>query len=248
MMDRYSDRETYRKRINAKDLVFYRVSHRETDLFIGSKIDLSEPILKSIKIFRTELDEHIENNPEFHSSLIPVGYNSPNDGMIKRMCVAAEKAGVGPMAAVAGAFCQTAFEAVKDLTDTLIVENGGDLLIWSKLPRTVALYAGDSPLSMKLGLSLKSADPPLGICASAGTFGHSLSFGYADMALCVSSDVLLADACATRLGNMVKQKSDLKPAAEKIFSVPGIIGAATIMGDAMSAIGDIELKPIDNSL
>ena len=247
-MDAYSDREIYRKRMNAKDLVFYRVNLKETDLFIGSKTDLSKTVLSAVENFRSVLDEHIENNPDFHSSLIPIGYNSSESAMIKRMCTAAEKAEVGPMASVAGAFCQTVFEAVQEMTDTLIVENGGDLLVWSKRPRTIALYAGASPLSMKLGLKLAKADPPLGICSSAGTFGHSLSFGKADLALCVSHDVLLADACATRLGNAIKTQADLKPALEEIYSITGIAGAVGIIGSAIAAIGDIALQPIDNSL
>ncbi|MEX1308182.1 MAG: UPF0280 family protein [Eubacteriales bacterium] len=247
-MDVYSDREVYRKRVTAKDLVFYRVNMMETDLFIGSKTDLSQTILSAVKGFRQTLDEHIANNPEFHRSLIPVGYNNIEDDMMMRMCKAAEKADVGPMATVAGAFCQTAFEAVQDITQELIVENGGDTLVWSKRPRTIALYAGKSPLSMKLSLALENADPPLGVCASAGTFGHSLSYGKADLALCVSRDVLLADACATRLGNMIKTEADLKPAVEEIFSIKGILGAVAIIGDAMAAVGDIALRPIDNSL
>ena len=247
-MDAYSDRKIYRNRINAKDLVFYRVSYRETDLFIGSKSDLSDIILPDVKEFRTALDAHIDDNPQFKSALKPLIAKSANHSMIGKMYEASGLAGVGPMATVAGAFCQTVFEAVKNDTDALIVENGGDLLVWSKVPRTIALYAGDSPLSMKLGLALKEADPPLGICASAGTFGHSLSFGNADMALCVSENVLLADACATRLGNAVKAKADLKPAIEEIFSVFGIKGAVAILGDQMAAIGSLNLKPIDNSL
>jgi len=247
-MDLYRDRETYRKLMQAKDLVFYRVTCQETDLFIGSKTDLRQTILKSVAAFRFQLDEYIENNPKFHSSLIPVSYNMGIDRMIAHMCDAAKKAGVGPMATVAGAFCQVAFEAAQDKTDTLIVENGGDLLVWSNAPRTVALYAGDSPLSMKLGLKLEHANPPLGICTSAGTIGHSLSFGKADMALCVSHDVLLADACATRLGNMVKGPEDVKPAVEDIMGVEGILGAVAIIGSTVGAAGDVELCPIDNSL
>ncbi len=248
-MDAYSNREIYRKCVNAKDLVFTRVNLKETDLFIGSKQDFSQTILAAVKTFRRILDEHIENNPEFNISLIPVGYNEHDNDMVKRMCKAAETAGVGPMAAVAGAFCQTVYEAVRETAaGELIVENGGDLLIWSRSPRTIALYAGESPLSMKLGLRLEKADPPLGVCASAGTFGHSLSFGKADMALCVSRDVLLADACATRLGNTVKTRDDVKHAVEDIFSVPGILGAAAIAGSVIAAVGDLELVPIDKSL
>ena len=244
-MDVYENRNVYRNQINADDLTFFRVQFKETDLLIGAPMDISHLVEKSVMNARRILDEHIENNQIFYDSLKPIRYNETDEVIIKHMCMAAKAAGVGPMAAVAGAFCQTVYDAIKDEEmSELIVENGGDLLVRTKRGRIIALYAGDSPLSMKLGLKIKGSDRPVGICTSAGTFGHSKSFGKSDLALCISEDVLLADACATQLGNMVKTDQDLKSAVEKIYRIPGIKGAVAIIGSQIAAIGLVELIPM----
>ncbi len=243
-MDVYQNRDLYRNKVKAADLSFYRVQYKETDLMIGSEKNLSGQIYEAVVNTRRILDEQIENNPKFRDSLRPIRYNKKSRDIVSMMCAAAEAADVGPMAAVAGAFCFAAFEAARSDTDEFIAENGGDILIQSAFARTVALYAGDSPLSMKIGLLVEDAKAPVGICTSAGTFGHSKSFGKADMALCVSRDVLLADACATRLGNSIQTESDLKRAVENISAVKGITGAVAVLGDKIAAIGDIKLVPV----
>ena len=161
------------------------------------------------------------------------------------MCDASKKAGVGPMATVAGAFCLAAFDVVSNKAHEIVIENGGDLLLRTKSQRTIALYAGKSELSMKLGLRIMPQEDSIGICTSAGTIGHSKSFGKADLALVISKDVLLADALATHLGNLVKTKDDIKNAVEKVYSKAGVIGAIVIIDENIAAIGDIDIIPLD---
>jgi len=244
-MDVFRNRDIYRNTINTKDLVFYRAIYKETDLLIGSEENHKECIEKRVVNTRKILDEHIENNHLFYESLAPIGYNVDAQKIIKKMCIASKKAGVGPMAAVAGAFCSEAFDEIADIAQEVIIENGGDLLIRSKKQRTIALFAGKSPLSMKLGLKIKPSITPTGICTSAGTIGHSKSFGNADMALVISKDVLLADACATKLGNLIITDGDLKKATEQIYSIEGIIGAVAIIKENIAAVGDLDIVPIE---
>jgi ApbE superfamily uncharacterized protein (UPF0280 family) len=111
------------------------------------------------------------------------------------------------MAAVAGAIAEYVGRALLPLSEEVIVENGGDIFIFSKRERLAAVYAGDSPLSGRLAVALKPRGGPgtagaFGVCHSSGTVGHSLSFGKADAALVISEDCALADAAATRLGNL----------------------------------------------
>jgi len=68
---------------------------------------------------------------------------------------------------------------------------------------SIAIFAGQSPLSYKVGLHLPAALMPVGVCTSSGTVGHSLSLGKADAAVVVAKSTPLADAVATRLGNEV---------------------------------------------
>lgn len=148
------------------------------------------------------------------------------------------------MAAVAGAIAQAVGQALVPLSPEVIVENGGDIFLSLAAPVTVALLAGDSPLSLKVGLHLEADQTPLGVCTSSGTMGHSLSFGRADAACVVAADAALADAAATALGNRVKTAADIGPALEWLARVSGVRGGVVIIGDTLGAWGQVELRPV----
>ena len=108
-------------------------------------------------------------------------------------------------------------------------------------PVNVGIYAPGSVLSGKLGICA-DASGGIGICTSSGTYGHSLSFGSSQAAVAVSPDAALADAAATRLGNLLKDPSRIPKALEEILSVEGITGAAAIVDDRIGFLGDIEVR------
>jgi ApbE superfamily uncharacterized protein (UPF0280 family) len=82
------------------------------------------------------------------------------------------------------------------------------------------------------------------VCTSSGTVGHSLSFGRADAACVVAADTALADACATALGNRVIAAAAIPEALAWLETVPGIDGAAVVVGEHLGAWGRIELVPL----
>jgi len=189
------------------------------------------------------LEQYIDRHTEFGASLEPMPTLDDAPVVARRMSAAAAALGVGPMAAVAGAMAQLAAEAaMSDGASEVIVENGGDVWIKADEKVTVAVYAGDSPLSMKIGIEIDAIKNPVAVCTSSGTIGHSVSFGKADAAVVVSHDACLADVCATRLGNEIKCKADIKSALEMIFAINGVMGAVAVVGEACGAIGEIELK------
>ncbi len=148
------------------------------------------------------------------------------------------------MAAVAGALAARVGRALAPLSPEIIVENGGDIYLKVAEPVTVALFAGKSPLSWRVGLKIDPALSPLGVCTSSGTVGHSLSFGRADAACVVAADAALADAAATALGNRVPDAAAIAPALKWAETVAGIRGAVVIVGDKLGAVGDLELTPL----
>ena len=149
--------------------------------------------------------------------------------------------GVGPMASVAGAIAQYVGHGILDLTDQVIVENGGDIFLKVGRPVTVSVFAGESPLSEKMGIIIPTRLMPLGICSSSGTVGHSLSRGSADVICILSPSSIVADGAATALGNRVRNKKDLNKLAGWASDIKGLLGGVAIMGDRMAAWGDIEL-------
>ena len=160
------------------------------------------------------------------------------------MIQAATPAGVGPMAAVAGAIAARVGRALLAFTDEIIVENGGDIFMHLHRPATVSLFAGRSPLSHKVGLRINPEPETWGVCTSSGTVGHSLSLGQADAACVVAHDTALADACATALGNRVASAAAIQGALDWVGGIPGLKGALVVVGEHLGAWGQIELVPL----
>jgi len=160
------------------------------------------------------------------------------------MAEAAASAGVGPMAAVAGALAQVVGEDLEALSHEIIVENGGDTFIATNRPRKAAIYAGSSPLSDRVAVRVDPAVSPLGLCTSSATVGPSVSLGKADAAVVMASSAALADAVASAVGNRVRSADDIEAALELGASLGGVIGVVVIIGDAMGIKGKIEIEPV----
>jgi hypothetical protein len=154
---------------------------------------------------------------------------------------AAEMAGVGPMAAVAGAIAEQVGRTLVEMSEEIIVENGGDIWLTLKAPAVIGLYAGRSPFSSKIGIMVKPEHTPMGICTSSATVGHSMSFGKADAVTICATDAALADAVATETCNRIRSEDDLATAIRFALSIEGVNGALAILGDTIAAMGEIEL-------
>ena len=134
---------------------------------------------------------------------------------------------------------------LKPFSDSVIVENGGDCYLDLSEETTVGIFAGpDSPFTGKIAIKLGPERFPIGICTSSGTVGHSLSFGKTDAVTVISPDAALADAAATRLGNMVKTPADIDKALELAPRIPSIEAVLILIKDKMGIWGNIEILPI----
>ena len=174
-------------------------------------------------------------------SLIPVVYDEFAPEIVREMMKASAKAGVGPMAAVAGAVAEHVGRDLLLHTRNVIIENGGDIYLKSLDDVYVGLFAGRSPLRDRVSIKVRKEEMPLGVCTSSGTVGHSLSFGCADACCVKSGSVALADAAATAIGNLVKSKKDLQNALKTGMEIEGVLGIVIIIGDQLGVVGDIEL-------
>ena len=238
--DAYQPR-TYRHCIDSKDLMAFTVTVKETDLYIRATANLQRKALRLVLKYRQQLEKYIEQDPAFLTSLepLPTPENAPH--IVRRMIEATQQAGVGPMAAVAGAIAEHVGEELLAFSPEIIIENGGDIYLKLLKKRVVGIFAGESPLTGKIGIEIDPGDTPLGVCTSSGTVGHSLSFGKADAAVAIASSATLADAAATAIGNRVKQASDIASAIEFSQGIAGLRGALIIIGDKIGAWGEVKL-------
>lgn len=231
------------------------VTHKETDLWIGITGDISPDeirdfVLGRIKDLRGTLEQYGGVNRSFFSALEPFLPGADCPPLIRRMAWCGEKAGVGPMASVAGVIAQEIGEELRNeyVVDECIVENGGDLYLDVAEPATVSIFAGSSPLSNRLALKVDPAHTPLGICTSSGTIGHSYSQGCADAVTVVCRDAGLADAFATAIGNEVRNKDDIGRILEAWGKAAEILGTVIIVDDRLGVTGDLALTPLPSSL
>ena len=238
--DRYQPR-IYRHRIESKDLSAFTVIEKETDLYIRATSNLQRKARRIVLKYRRQLEEYILVNPEFRTSLKPLPSPQGAPRIVTEMIKVGQKAGVGPMAAVAGALAEFVGRELLEFTPEIIIENGGDIFMKVNSPRVVGIYAGDSPLTGKIGLEIDPGETPLGICTSSGTVGHSLSFGSADAVVVVAKSAALADAAATSIGNIVKKSADIHPAVEAGRNMGELKGIIVIKGADIGVWGAVKL-------
>lgn len=240
--DKYQ-RRFYREWVGIKDTYVAHLTVRETDLLILADKAIDEGFVRDkIYFYRRGIEGYISKDKRFSASLKPIEVELVAPPIVREMSHAARLANVGPMAAVAGAI---AYFLGRDLLrrgyKDVIIENGGDIFLKTSRPCKVAIYAGKSKAWGKaLILKIKPEETPMGICASSGTVGHSLSFGLADTAVILSKNAALADAVATAVANRVRSRQDFKQAVDFAKSIKGVVGGIIILKNHLACWGSVE--------
>jgi uncharacterized protein len=237
---------TYRNLIRGDDLETFHVSVKETDLWVQAEKNLERETRELVFKYRGHIESYIQENPDFLTTLKPWRIKGAAPRIVSSMALAGQQSGVGPMAAVAGAIAESVGNDLLGLTSQVVVENGGDIFIKLDKPIVSSIYAGASPLSLKVGISVKSCGAPIGICTSSGIIGHSFSMGKADAACVISPSCALSDAAATAIGNRVESPVAIESAINFGKQIPGVSGIVVIARDKIGIWGDIEIVPLSN--
>jgi len=157
------------------------------------------------------------------------------------MAEASAKAGVGPMAAVAGVLADLAVEdMVGEGCKVAVVENGGEVSAVSDQPVDIALAAGDAPLSREMGFRLKEF--PIGVATSSGLYSHAFSFGEAEAVTVFAVDAGLADAAATAVANLIKGddvRGVIKQGIDRALSINGVQGIFILYRGIVGKAGQV---------
>jgi ApbE superfamily uncharacterized protein (UPF0280 family) len=188
---------------------------------------------------RQVLEAYIACDPFFAATFDPYEPDSDEE-LILRMAGATRKAGVGPMAAVAGAIAWAGVEAMVEAGATFgVIDNGGDIALIADRPVRVGVHAGSASLSNRVAFVVPAQEKILGICTSSATVGPSISFGIADAVTIFSHDVALADAWATSVCNQIRPSDN--SVLERLDPAE-VSGVFAIMGEAVVRWG--ELPPL----
>jgi ApbE superfamily uncharacterized protein (UPF0280 family) len=235
------EERTYRLNHNSAGLIGFEVAYNETDLHVQAMNNCKGHALELIKKGRHYIETYARLNPGFLQSLSPLPEDPSAPDIVQEMLAAGRIAGTGPMAAVAGAIAKYVGEGILPENEEVIVENGGDIYICLKRSFVAGIYAGDSVFSKKVGMRIETKGSAVGLCTSSGSIGHSLSFGKADAVTVLAASPVLADAAATAACNMVRTSGDIKYVMDWIRAIQGVMDCVIILGDKLSAFGDLEL-------
>ena len=226
------------------------VSHfiiKESDCFVKAESNSAiKTAIASIRRHRRVLERFIEKYPTFMTTYKPIKF--PPDvslpEIIQIMQFGSELSNVGPMASVAGALADLATrDMVKDGSKVAILENGGEISIYSNKKVNIGILAGNTPLSGKIGFQIKPGECPLGVGTSSATMGHVKNYtGQADAAVIVAEDANLADAFATRITNEVKgndMEKSVQRALEVAETLEKLRSALIVRGKFVGTVGKL---------
>jgi len=222
----------------------FNVKLDSSDLYIKADINLYDKAYQALQTARAELEDYIIKHDIFLHSLNPLTPPGDEGEITSAMYKASEAAGVGPMAAVAGAIAEYVGRKLLNYSDEVIVENGGDL--WMKLtrPSVIGIYINNIHFKNNIGILINPETTPCSVCTSTSKLGHSLSFGKADSVTIIADTGALADAAATAVCNMVKSRDEIENALEFGMSIKGVRGCLVVLRDILAVQGDIELAPL----
>jgi ApbE superfamily uncharacterized protein (UPF0280 family) len=188
---------------------------------------------------RQVLEAYIARDPFFAATFDPYDPDS-DDPVITRMAGAARRAGVGPMAAVAGTIAWAGVEAMQEAGAVFgVIDNGGDIALVADRPVRVGVHAGGASLSNRVAFVVPPQEKIQGICTSSATVGPSISFGMADAVTIFARDVALSDAWATAVCNQIRP--DDQSILERVNPLE-VSGIFAIIGDVTVRWG--ELPPL----
>jgi len=239
-MKRNVRKRHYRAVCRPLGMVAFDVRIEESDLRILADTDLSREAAGELRLHRALLKAWLEENPAFYTSFSPLA--APDGPEIARlMADASFLTDTGPMASVAGATAELVGRRLLRLSSGVVVENGGDIFMCARAETTVAIYAGESPFSMRIGLSIPGDGTARGVATSSGTVGHSYSAGGADAVTVVCRSAAAADGAATRLANVVRAPGDLRRLPGEAARYPFIEGGVAVFGKEMTAWGNVSL-------
>lgn len=234
------------KPIYPGDLKRFELSYKQTSVVVFSDLDIASEVLEFLEGRYDELEAYCLKEPLFLLSYDPVGSRKKSPTIVEMMAAAAEKAEVGPMAAVAGAFSELVggFLLEKGAREVL-VENGGDIFMKSERDRIVGVYAGDSVFSNRIGFRVRPEQTPMAVCTSSSSVGHSVSLGDSDAVSVVAESCPLADAAATSIGNHVRGDEGISLGLKRAQGIKGIKGTLIIQGGEMGFWGELpEIVPL----
>jgi ApbE superfamily uncharacterized protein (UPF0280 family) len=236
-------RREYREEMGEGRFTSVTIAVGESDLYIGWRGSAETWMIKHsaarhLRRLRGTIFTHPD--PKLLSSLVPLEDPGTLAPPLKAMFEAARRAGVGPMAAVAGAIAEEVGRSLVEEyhLEEVVIENGGDLYLTLTEPLNIRLWAPTSPFTNRIALR---AIGTLGVATSSATYGHGLSRGQADAVMVAAKSASLADGLATAYCNAVQSGDQIEEICQRLVTEEGVLGAIITIGDKLAVGGELEV-------
>lgn len=234
----------YRTEVSGR-LTQFGVRYFESDVLIRARRDLTPQAEEAVRRAHGQIRAYCERFPEFRATLTPLAVDERAAPVVRAMMRAGKAAGVGPMAAVAGAVADVVGRRLQRYSRDVIVENGGDIFLAVSRVCRVGLFAGPASVFNRLAIRIAPSQTPCGICTSSATMGHSLSFGKTQATVVMARSAALADALATSFGNIVQSDEDIELALTRARRMRAVRGIIIVMRDKVASYGNIAWEILD---
>ncbi len=223
---------------DSEGMTEFNLNYKNSSIRAICDRDLKERAQQELERLYNELERYLQEEPFFLSSYEPLKAEKNSPGIARIMSFASEKAGVGPMAAVAGTFSELLGNyLLNNGAKEVIVENGGDIFLRLREEKLVGIYSGRSEFSGRIALRVKPGSTPLGICTSSASVGHSISLGESDSVTVVAESCPLADSAATAIANEVRGPDGIRYGILTAEGIDGIQGVLIIRGKELGTYG-----------
>jgi ApbE superfamily uncharacterized protein (UPF0280 family) len=104
------------------------ISFKESDLLICTDKKIDKEIATNIAIkYYKQIEEYIEKNPQFISSLSPIAQDQDSPLIVQEMIASSHLTAIGPFSSVAGAIAKYVGSELLTHANEVVIENGGDL-------------------------------------------------------------------------------------------------------------------------
>jgi len=244
-----AEHKSYRHFVNEERFFLFELNYKESNLLIGVDHAHWTPHIafecgRYLEEQRGAVDRYLANAPQVAKAWQPVMLDSAAPALLVRMASAASLAGVGPMAAVAGAFAGAVHDFIRKRYGAVevMVENGGDCALTIENDLTLAVFAGELAGTARHGLCLTPGS--WGIASSSGRVGHSSSLGKADVCTLICADPAVADAYATAFANRLGSQADIEAVLAAGQDAAGVIGVYVSVAGSIGCYGPFRLCPL----
>ncbi len=240
-----TDPNAYAGVVAPQGLTTFEVVVNATHLLISAEGDLGSAAEDLVAQAQWEIESFSNEHPRFIETWAP--YDVPQDApdLVRSMARAASMARVGPMAAVGGVIAEYVAKGLEPLSHEVIVRNRSDAYMIGERDRTVALRAGASTLTGKVGMLIPGALLPLAVCTSFGTVARPDAADRVDAATVMAHDGALADAVATAVANRVRTAEDVQRAIDACRGIIGVLGLLVVVDGHLGAWGNMHLTALE---